>query len=133
MESGANKDQGKTDDGATPLFIAAHRGSTLKLSDFWWSLVPTKTKAEPDDGATPLFIAAQKGHLEVVRVLVEHGASNGKGRRIDGETPLSIAAQNGHVQVVRLSGGVGCQQRPRQGRQLEEQRPLHIAAREGAP
>ena len=26
VESGANKDQGKTDDGATPLFVAAHEG-----------------------------------------------------------------------------------------------------------
>ena len=26
VESGANKDQGKTNDGATPLFIAAHQG-----------------------------------------------------------------------------------------------------------
>ena len=27
VESGANKDQGTTDNGATPLFIAAHEGA----------------------------------------------------------------------------------------------------------
>ena len=36
LEAGANQDQGRTDSGATPLFIAA---------SFWWRLVPTKTKA----------------------------------------------------------------------------------------
>ena len=44
VESGANKDQGRTD-GATPLFVAAQEGRQLKLSDFWLSQVPTKTNA----------------------------------------------------------------------------------------
>ena len=43
VESGANKDQDKTN-GATPLFVADLRKGILKLSDFWLSLVPTKTK-----------------------------------------------------------------------------------------
>ena len=35
VESGANKDQGKTDDGATPLCFKQHlKGRTLKLSRF---------------------------------------------------------------------------------------------------
>ena len=47
VESGANKDQGRADVGATPLFIAAGKGhlGTLKLSEFWLSLAPTKTRA----------------------------------------------------------------------------------------
>ena len=49
VESGANKDQGKTDIGARPLHIAAHALRKLlcreaKLSDCWLSRVPTKTK-----------------------------------------------------------------------------------------
>ena len=50
VEPGANKNQGRRDDGAAPLHVAAHRTETaLKLSDFWLSLAPTKTKARTMD------------------------------------------------------------------------------------
>ena len=53
IEAGANKDLGTTEDGTTPLFLAA-RGGHLEVVRFnfkvplmssWLSLVPTKTKA----------------------------------------------------------------------------------------
>ena len=74
---------------------------TLKLSNFWWSPVPTKTKETTDYG-TPLYIAAQEGHLKVVRFLVESGANQDQGMADPGITPLYIAAQNGHLEVVRF-------------------------------
>ena len=43
IEAGANKDQGTTDDGTTPLFLAADEGE-FEMSDFWLSPAPTKTK-----------------------------------------------------------------------------------------
>ena len=46
--------------------------------------MPTKNLGKTDTGATPLYIATQNGHLEVVQVLVEYGASNDKGRTDDG-------------------------------------------------
>ena len=53
----------------------------LKLSDFWLSRVPTKTKA----GQTmeqPLYsVQLTSGHLEVVRFLVESGANKDQGRQ----------------------------------------------------
>ena len=49
----------------------------------------------------------------VLMLLLEAGAKKDKGRVDTGETPLHIAAEKQHLEVVRLSGGVGCQQRPR--------------------
>ena len=51
------------------LFTLLLRMGTLKLSDFWLSLVPTKDQGTTDDGRAPLFIAAHEGHLEVVPCL----------------------------------------------------------------
>ena len=34
-----------------------------------------KDQGRTHDGATPLFVAAEEGHLEVVRFLVESGAT----------------------------------------------------------
>ena len=99
MKSGANKDQGRTDNGVTALFIAAGEGH-LEVVRFLVSPVPTKTKARlTDNGATPLFIAAELGHLEVVRFLVESGANKDQGRTDNGATPLFIAAQKGTLKL----------------------------------
>ena len=54
VESGANKDQGMTDDGRTPLFIAAQKG-TLKLSDFWWESGANKDQGTTDHGMNASF------------------------------------------------------------------------------
>ena len=63
MESGANKDQGLTDDGATPLFIAAQEGH-VEVVRFLVESGANKDQGMAD-GATPLFKAAEEGHLEV--------------------------------------------------------------------
>ena len=129
VESGANKDQGKTDTGATPFYIAAEKGQ-LEVVRFLVESGANKDQGKTDDGMTPLCIAAQDGHLEVVRFLLESGASKDQGTTDEGATPLYIAAQNGHLEVVRIGqlrgdhselpgpivGQVGCQQRPRQDR-----------------
>ena len=45
-------------------------------------------------GATALYIAAQNGHLEVVRLLIQHNADVNKGDS-DGYTSLHWAAEKG--------------------------------------
>ena len=61
MESGANKHQGTTDDGSTPLDIAAQVGH-LEVVRFLVESGANKHQGTTDDGATPPYIAAQNGH-----------------------------------------------------------------------
>ena len=49
----------------------------------------------------PLHIAAQNGYLEIVELLLEHGA-NPNVQDNDGRTPLHYAVENCHVDVARV-------------------------------
>ncbi|MBA4417418.1 MAG: hypothetical protein C0392_05870 [Syntrophus sp. (in: bacteria)] len=52
-------------------------------------------------GDTPLSLAAKYGNLEIVTMLVEHGAEIDGGRENTGRTPLMEASGQGHVEVVK--------------------------------
>ena len=52
-------------------------------------------------GAFPLLVAAQNGHIGVVRILLERGATPDQTHNT-GTFPLLRAAQNGHAEIVRL-------------------------------
>ncbi len=55
-----------TDEGATPLCVAAHR-RRLEVVRFLVANKAGVDKVRDTDGCTHLYIAAQNGHLEVVR------------------------------------------------------------------
>ncbi|KAA0145804.1 hypothetical protein FNF29_08383 [Cafeteria roenbergensis] len=102
VEDGADVNKARTDDGATPLFIACQEGHDAVVR-LLVEAGADVNKATTDDGTTPLFIACQEGHDAVVRLLVEAGADVSKARTDDGTTPLFIACQEGHDAVVGVS------------------------------
>ena len=53
------------------------------------------------EGFTPLMTAAAEGLLDIVRLLLVHGADRNLEDQ-DGDTALSFAKRNGHTEVVEL-------------------------------
>ncbi len=53
-------------------------------------------------GDLPLVRAARNGNLEIVRMLVEHGAAIDIGKESGDRTPLIEAAGQGHVEIVKF-------------------------------
>ena len=88
------------DGGWLPVWLASLQG---RLEVVKWLLNEVGASAgavQPMDGSSAVCMAAQNGHLEVVRVLIEAGASVDQAME-DGRTPLFLAAMKGHVEVVR--------------------------------
>ncbi len=57
----------------------------------------------------PLHEACENGYLEIVKVLVVHGARTDKGDRLSNRVPLHYACEGGHTYVVQyLIKEVGC-------------------------
>ena len=55
----------------------------------------------PTLGAKP-YMASENGNLEVVRELLDQGATSNLATTETGTTPLHKAPQHGHLEVVRL-------------------------------
>uniref|UniRef100_A0A0M3INX6 ANK_REP_REGION domain-containing protein n=1 Tax=Ascaris lumbricoides TaxID=6252 RepID=A0A0M3INX6_ASCLU len=58
------------------------------------------------DGKTALHFAAQHSNLEIIKVLIQHGANKDAQDQLD-QTPLFLAASEGHVEAVELLLSVG--------------------------
>ena len=91
---------------------------TLKLSDFWLSRVPTKTKA------TQMILDQRLFSLQLRMVTLKLSdfwmslvPIKDQGATDDGITPLFIAADEGPLEVVRFLVESGANKRPRHYRQ----------------
>ena len=76
---------------------------------------------------TALFNAAHGGHLDIVRILADHGADVDAAAWRD-ETPMYAACVDGHLDVAEELLARGAQTSNRFGETVEE-----MAARECAP
>jgi ankyrin repeat protein len=109
-------------DGATQVFITAAIGNALVLRTLvslggdvnmgrtdlrWTQWYVNRFDLDPEEEAnwTPLMIAARNGHAEVVKVLVEAGASIGV-ELSGGRTALSLATAMGHTDVAAMLAAV---------------------------
>jgi CDK inhibitor PHO81 len=87
-------------DNFTPLVHAILRGSVESLRVL---LDEGGVAAQPqslDEDLFPLSLASRTGHLDVVLLLLEHGAQSIANS--NGEYPLHLAAKEGHVDICRL-------------------------------
>lgn len=63
-------------------------------------------RVDSNEHFSPLMHAAAEGHLEVVKVLLSHGADHSL-RDVDGDDAASFAAQGGHIQVLEYLNSIG--------------------------
>ncbi|XP_068094527.1 serine/threonine-protein phosphatase 6 regulatory ankyrin repeat subunit B-like [Hyperolius riggenbachi] len=94
-------------DGSTCAHIAAAKGSVAVIKELLRfnsnGVISARNKTSD---STPLHLAAAGGHAEVVRVLLETGAS-ASDEDVEGMSPIHLAAKNGHINVLEaLKGSV---------------------------
>ncbi|EPS37899.1 hypothetical protein H072_8434 [Dactylellina haptotyla CBS 200.50] len=117
-----------TDDGDTPLWMAAQEGytniATLLIETYKVDVNTTALQTQ----RTALHQAAQGGHLEVVRILLKKGAQF-ETRDRNGISPLWSAAQGGFSEIVKIL--LENKADPENISAGSNRRPLHQAAQNG--
>ncbi|CUG13327.1 ankyrin repeat protein, putative, partial [Bodo saltans] len=89
----------KQQQGAT-LRRLCQQGDTMLIQHMLRSGAPVDSSQA--DGCTGLWLASEQGHVDVVKLLCDHGANVHVAKQPGDVTPLYIAAQNGHTTVVTL-------------------------------
>ncbi|XP_029443072.1 serine/threonine-protein phosphatase 6 regulatory ankyrin repeat subunit A-like [Rhinatrema bivittatum] len=87
-------------EGSTCAHIAAAKGSVAVIKEFLkFDRVGVTSARNKTNDSTPLHLAASGGHAEVVKVLLEAGAS-ASDENGEGMTAVHLAARNGHIKVL---------------------------------
>ena len=88
--------------GVTLLTVAAGQNLVETAKRILTTKIEEVNPLNPGYTSTPLHAAAAAGHLEMVRLLVQHGADPRTPRLWDGgKTAVQIARQNGHDEVAQ--------------------------------
>ena len=111
----------------TCLHYAALSGLPTLVKSLVTELSPDLNSRSFFNDATPLHLASRDRHVEVARVLLEHGA-NVTTQDVDESTPLHLASGRGHVDITRLllDHGADVHTQNKNG-----QTPFELASKEG--
>ena len=99
LKSGANPDPKGVKFGYTPLSHAAQAGANACVKSLLAKKVRVDVRTEAG-GDTALIMAAYYGHMEIVQLLIDHGASL-KLQNKDGDTPYRAAMVMGNRRVAQ--------------------------------
>ncbi|XP_050993076.1 transient receptor potential cation channel, subfamily N, member 1 isoform X2 [Labeo rohita] len=92
-------------EGATCTHIAAAKGSVAVIKELLlFNQRGAGTLNNKANGLCPLHLAAAGGHMEVVKVLLEAGASVTE-EDAEGMTAIHLAAKNGHTHILEVLKG----------------------------
>ena len=108
-----------------PLYLAARLG-LHGLAERLIAKLPQAIDFRGPAG-TPLHISVQEGHMNVIKLLLAHGADINS-LAADNSTPLHIALQQGHLEIANLLLNSGAEVNSQEQSGLT---PLHLAAYKG--
>ncbi|CAM4512454.1 unnamed protein product [Caretta caretta] len=92
-------------EGSTCAHIAASKGSVAVIKELLkFNKVGATTARNKTNYSTPLHLAAAGGHCEVVKVLLQTGASAAD-EDGEGMTAIHLAAKHGHISVLEALKG----------------------------
>ncbi|KAM9415828.1 uncharacterized protein ACWYII_024477 [Salvelinus alpinus] len=92
-------------EGATCTHIAAAKGSLAVIRELLkFKQGGVTTLSNKTNGSCPLHLASAGGHTEVVKVLLEAGASVAE-EDAEGMTAIHLAAKNGHTHIMDVLKG----------------------------
>jgi len=100
LNNNADVNASRSDNGATPLYVAAQNGHTevvKLLQDNNADVNASRT----NDGSTPLYVVAQNGHTEVVKLLLDNNADI-NAMTHHGQKPIDSARRNLHFDIIKL-------------------------------
>ena len=87
-------------DNCTPLVYATLRGFVGRVKVLLEDGEVSVQSPTPGADLIPLSLAARAGHINVVRLLLGHGAPSVP--NTNGEYPIHLAAQEGHAEIVQI-------------------------------